>query len=79
MYLVRVPVSSIDATVLIVELHGTSDGLGQGELAGLGHGSGQLLPQRLGHVLGDQGVLGLDLWEGVGHDGSEIIFKQSHK
>ena len=68
-YLVRVPISGVDATVLVVKLDSAGDGLGQGEAAGGGDGPGQLLPQGLGYVLGHQGVLGLDLWEGVGHVG----------
>ena len=68
-YLVRVPISGVDATVLVVKLDSTGNGLGQGEAAGGGDGPGQLLPQGLCHVLGHQGVLGLDLWEGVRHIG----------
>ena len=34
----------------------------------LGLGSAQLGPEWLRHMLGHQGVLGLDLGEGVGHD-----------
>ena len=66
-YLVRVPISGVDATVLVIKLDSTGDGLGQGEAAGGGDGPGQLLPQGLGHVLGHQGVLGLDLGERIGH------------
>ena len=72
-YLVRVPVAGADAAVLVVELHGAGDGLGEGELGGGGDGAGELLPQRLRHVLGHQRVLGLDLGEGVRHSASEII------
>ena len=66
-YLVRVPISSIDATMLIVELHSTGNGLGQGEAAGGGLGPVEFLPDWLSHILGNQGVLGLDLWEWIRH------------
>ena len=66
-YLVQVSVAGVDAAVLVVELHGAGDGLGEGELAGGGHGPAQLLPQGLGDILGHQGVLGLDLRERVRH------------
>ena len=59
--------------MLVVELHGAGDGLGEGELGGGGDGAGELLPQRLRHVLRHQRVLGLDLGEGVRHSASEII------
>ena len=69
-YLVRVPVSSVDATMLVVELHGAVNGLSQGEPRGGGLGPAELLPQGLGDILGHQGVLGLDIREGVSrHDG----------
>jgi len=58
--LVGVPVSSVDAAVLVVELNGASAGLGDGEAAGLGLDVLDLVPSLLGHVLGDQGVGGLD-------------------
>merc|ERR1712223_1042940 len=58
--LVRVPVTSVDAAVLVVELNGTSDGLDEGEAGGLGLDSLELLPLVLGDVLGNEGVLGLD-------------------
>ena len=72
-HLVGVPVARVDAAVLVVELHGAGDGLGEGELGGGGDGAGELLPQRLRHVLRHQRVLGLDLGEGVRHSASEII------
>ena len=65
--LIRVPVSGVDTAVLVVKLDGAGDGLGEGELRGGGDGPGQLLPQRLGDVLGHQGVLGLDLGERIRH------------
>ena len=35
-YLVRVPISSVDTTMLVVELHSTSNRLGEGEAGGPG-------------------------------------------
>merc|ERR1719317_1834536 len=58
--LVRVPVTGVDAAVLVVELNGASDGLDESEAGGLGLDSLQLLPLVLGDVLGNEGVLGLD-------------------
>merc|ERR1719317_158194 len=58
--LVRVPVTSVDAAVLVVELNGASDGLDEGEAGGLSLDSLELLPLVLGDVLGNEGVLGLD-------------------
>ena len=66
-HLVGVPVSGVDAAVLVVELDSAGDGLGQGEPGGDGHSLGQLLPQGLGDILGHQGVLRLDLGERVRH------------
>ena len=66
-HLVRVPVSSIDATVLVIKLHSTGDGLGQGEPAGGSHGPAQFVPERFGHILGHQGMLGLDLGKWIRH------------
>ena len=67
-HLVRVPVPSVDAAVLVVELHSASDGLGKGEPGGGSLGPAELLPQRLGDILGHQGVLRLDIGEGfAGH------------
>ena len=40
--------------------------LGEGESGGLGDDSAELVPLLLGDVLGDQGVLGLDVRE-LGH------------
>ena len=58
--LVRVPVTGVDAAVLVVELNGASDGLDESEAGGLGLDSLELLPLVLGDVLGNEGVLGLD-------------------
>jgi len=64
---VGVLVTSIDAAVLVVELNGASNGLGQGELGSLGHDASQLVPLLLGDVLSHQRVLGFDVREGRGH------------
>jgi len=64
---VGVLITSVDAAVLVVELDGAGDGLGQGELGGLGDDASELVPLLLGHVLGDEGVLGLDVGEWSGH------------
>merc|ERR1712012_187491 len=58
--LVGVPVTGVDAAVLVVELNSASDGLDEGEAGGLGLDSLELLPLVLGDVLGNEGVLGLD-------------------
>jgi len=63
---VGVLVTGVDAAVLVVELGGASDGLGQGEAGGLGDVGTQLVPLLLGHVLGNQAVGGLDVGE-FGH------------
>merc|ERR1719391_1729510 len=65
--LVRIPISSINTTMLIVELHSTSDGFGEREPRGGSLSSIELLPDGLGDILGHQGVLGLDFWEGIRH------------
>ena len=67
--LVGVPVPGVDAAVLVVELDGAGAGLGQGEAAGLGLDVLHLVPLLLGHVLGHQGVGGLDGGELSRHDG----------
>merc|ERR1712012_811937 len=53
--LVRVPVTGVDAAVLVVELNGASDGLDEGEAGSLGLDSLELLPLVLGGVLGLDG------------------------
>merc|ERR1719317_153535 len=58
--LVGIPVTSVDAAVLVIELNGASDGLDEGQARGLGLDSLELLPLVLGDVLGNEGVLGLD-------------------
>ena len=73
-YLVGVPISGVDSTMLVVKLHGAGDGLGQGEARGHGLGPVQLLPDGLGDILGHQGMLGLDLGERFRHvDGFELL------
>ena len=61
---VRVLVTSIDTTMLVVEVNGASNGLGQSETGSLGGDSGKLVPFFLGHVFGDKGVFGFDIGEG---------------
>merc|ERR1719158_243890 len=61
--LVRVPVTGVNTTVLVVELNGTSNGLDEGESGSLGLDSLKLLPLVLSNVLGNKRVLGLDGWE----------------
>merc|ERR1719249_68583 len=56
--LVRVPVTSVDTTVLVVELDSAGNGLGKGETGGLGGNVLQLVPFLLGDVLGNKRVLG---------------------
>merc|ERR1719234_149573 len=65
--LVGVKVSGIEAAVLVVELNGAGAGLGDGEATGLGLDVLHLVPSLLGHVLGDKGVLGLDVGKFSGH------------
>jgi len=60
---VGVLVTGVDAAVLVVELDGASNGLAQGEAGSLGDDATELVPLLLGHVSGDQAVLGLDVGE----------------
>ena len=53
--------------MLVVELDSAGNGLGEGEAAGGGQSAAQLVPHTWGHVLGHQGVLGLDVGEGFRH------------
>merc|ERR1719480_145604 len=64
---IAIPITSIDTTVLVVKLNGTGTSLGNGEATGLGLDILDFVPSFLGHVLGDQGVGGLDNWEFSGH------------
>merc|ERR1719461_379635 len=64
---VAVPVASVDAAVLVVELNGAGAGLGNGETAGGSLDVLDFVPSLLGHVLGHQRVLGLDFREFSGH------------
>ena len=64
--------------MLVVELYSTSNRLGKAEAGGLGLGSVKLLPDGLGDILGHQGMLGLDLREGVRHDAiSNTVLKET--
>merc|ERR1719249_210076 len=56
--LVRVPVTSIDTTVLVVKMDCAGNGLGKGETGGLGGNVLPLVPFLLGDVLGNKRVLG---------------------
>jgi hypothetical protein len=60
---VGVLVTSIDTTMLVVELNSASNGLGQCELGSLGDDASQFVPFLLGDVLSHQRVLGLDIGE----------------
>merc|ERR1719277_102224 len=60
---VAIPISSVDTAVLVVKLDSASAGLGDSEAAGLGLDVLDAVPSLLGHVLGHQGVLGLDFGE----------------
>ena len=61
---VRILITGIDTTMLVVEVNGASNGLGQGETGSLGGDSGEFVPFFLGHVFGDKGVFGFDFGEG---------------
>merc|ERR1719391_1809272 len=56
--LVRVPVTGVDTTVLVVELDCAGNGLGKGKTRGLSGNVLQLVPLLLGDVLGNKRVLG---------------------
>jgi len=60
---VGVLVTSVDAAVLVIELNGASNGLGQGEAGGLGDNVAKLGPLCWGHMFGNQTVLGFDVGE----------------
>ena len=66
--LVAIPVSGVDAAVLVVELDGALAARLEGAAGGLGGDVLQFVPLLLGHVLGDQGVGGQDGGEFAGHD-----------
>jgi len=60
---VGVFITSIDTTMLVIELNSASDSLGKGEARSLGDVVSQFSPFFGGDVLGDQGVLGFDIGE----------------
>jgi len=66
--LVGVPISSINTAVLIIKLDSAGDGLSKSEASSLGSDVLDFVPSLLGHMFGDQGVLGLDDGELSGHD-----------
>jgi len=49
---VRIPITGIDTTVLVIKLHGTGNGLNQGKSRCLGLDILQLLPNVLCNMLG---------------------------
>merc|ERR1740128_1180452 len=61
--LVRIPVSSIDTTVLVVKLNGTGNSLCQSEARGLGLDVLQFVPFSLGNMLSNKRVLRLNIGE----------------
>jgi len=65
--LVGIPVTGVDAAVLVVELNSAGNGLGEGEAGGLGDDVLVFVPSLLGHVLGHQRVGGLDVGEFARH------------
>ena len=66
--LVAIPVTGVDAAVLVVELDGALAARLEGASGGGGLDVLQFVPLLLGHVLGDQGVGGQDGGEFAGHD-----------
>ena len=60
---VRVLITGVDATVLVVELNCASNGLCKGEARGLGLDLAELVPLVLSHMLSNQAVLRLNNWE----------------
>jgi len=77
-YLIGVPVSGIDSTMLVVKLNSTGDSLGKGEPGGSGDNSTQLFPKRSSHILGNKRVLGLDFWERLTHIEASLSGKYMH-
>jgi hypothetical protein len=58
--LVRIPITSIDTAVLVVELNSASNGLSKGESRSLGLDVLEFIPFLLGDMLGNKGVLRAD-------------------
>ena len=69
--LVAVPVSGVDAAVLVVKLDGAGTARLEGASSSLRLDVFQFVPLLLGHVLCHQGVLGLDDREFARHDETE--------
>ena len=77
---IGVLITSIDTAMLVVELNCAGNSLGQGELRGLGNNFVELVPFVFSHVLGNQGVLGLDFGErSHGPDNKENNFENNDK
>ena len=73
---IGVLITSIDTAMLVVELNCAGNSLGQGELRGLGNNFVELVPFVFSHVLGNQGVLGLDFGErSHGPDNKEGVLR----
>ena len=64
--LLKVAISSIDTTMLIVELNSAGNSLGQSEPGGGSLDAAELVPLLLGHMLSNERMLRLDGWE-FGH------------
>ena len=54
---VGVLITSIDTTVLVVELNSAGNGLGKGEARGLGDNLMKFVPLSFGYMLGNQAML----------------------
>jgi len=66
-HLVGVPISSINSTVLVIELNCASNGLSEGEARSRGLCSAQLVPDWLCDILRHKTFGGLNFWEWFGH------------
>ena len=54
--LVGVPVTSVDSTMLVIEFDSTGNSLTKSKSRGGSLDRAELVPDRLGHILGDQGL-----------------------